>query len=594
MTTIFSKLWRLLTPAERRGAMVQLGLMLIGTLLETAGIGLMIPVIALMMLPDIGARYPVLEPVLAWLGHPSQQTLIIGAMLGLAALYLVKNLFLAFLAWRATRFVFGVQAQLSERLFAAYLAQPYTFHLQHNSAQLIHNVSAEVGVLTHSVLAPALLLVTEALTLLAIGGLTLMVEPMAVALVALLLGGASLGFHRITRAHLSRWGQLRSYHERQKMQHLLQGLGGIKEVTLAGRERDFLAQFHLHNVRGVRTQQALGTLQQLPRLWLELLVVTGLATVVLTMIAGGQAIVEIAPTVGFLAAAAYRLMPSVNRMLGAISALRFHRSTIDTLVGEVSLVAQRPKAASLTVPLTFVDGLRVTDVSYTYPGAPAPALHRVSIDIGKGESVGLIGPSGAGKSTLVDVLLGLLPATSGQVLVDGVDIQGNLSGWQDHIGYVPQSIYLTDDTLRRNVAFGLPDDEIDEVSVRRAITAAQLDEFVASVPDGLETFVGERGVRVSGGQRQRIGIARALYQDPPVLVLDEATSALDVEVERGVMDAVTALRGSKTLVIVAHRLTTVAHCDRLFRLEHGRIVAVGTPAELGHHRASSAHAQRLP
>ena len=219
----------------------------------------------------------------------------------------------------------------------------------------------------------------------------------------------------------------------------------------------------------------------------------------------------------------------------------------------------------------FETDIRLVNVGYTYPSAAALALDNVNLRIGKGECIGFVGPSGSGKSTLVDVVLGLLTPGAGQVLVGGEDIQKNLRAWQDQIGYVPQSIYLTDDTLRRNVAFGLPDEAIDDARVRRAIGAAQLDEFIAGLPDGLDTLVGERGVRLSGGQRQRIGIARALYHDPAVLVLDEATSALDTATESGVMQAVAALQGAKTILIVAHRLSTVANCDRLYRLDRGRV-----------------------
>jgi ABC-type multidrug transport system fused ATPase/permease subunit len=225
----------------------------------------------------------------------------------------------------------------------------------------------------------------------------------------------------------------------------------------------------------------------------------------------------------------------------------------------------------------FHHALMLEHVTYTYPGATKPALKDISLTIHSGESVGLIGVSGSGKSTLVDILLGLLSIDKGQVLLDGRNIQDDLRGWQDQIGYVPQSIFLTDDSLRRNVAFGLLDEQINDFAVRRAIHAAQLDEFVASLPDGLETFVGERGIRLSGGQRQRIGIARALYRDPSVLVLDEATSALDIATENDVMRAVRDMQGSKTVIIVAHRLSTVAHCNRLYRFEHGVLIENGTP-----------------
>jgi ATP-binding cassette, subfamily B, bacterial PglK len=293
---------------------------------------------------------------------------------------------------------------------------------------------------------------------------------------------------------------------------------------------------------------------------------------VFTMLGQGRDAASLVPTLGLFAAAAFRLMPSVNRMLASIQGIRFGLPAIDSVHRELSMDAGTPHRDQAQ-PISFEREVVARAVSFTYPGKSTPALDGVSLFLRKGQSLGLIGPSGSGKSTLVDVMLGLLPAQSGEILVDGVDIRSNLRGWQNLIGYVPQTIYLTDDTLRRNIAFGVPSSQIDEAAVDRAIRLAQLEDFVLSLDLGLDTVVGERGVRLSGGQRQRIGIARALYHDPPVLVLDEATSALDTDTERGVMQAVTALHGSKTVLVVAHRLSTLEHCDEILELRGGMLVA---------------------
>jgi ABC-type multidrug transport system fused ATPase/permease subunit len=316
------------------------------------------------------------------------------------------------------------------------------------------------------------------------------------------------------------------------------------------------------------------TLQQLPRLWLELLAVSGLAILVISMLAQSRALEAVLPALGLFAAVAFRLMPSVNRLLGAVQTLRYGMPVIDTLWEEFRFAVPEVTVTQRSV-VPFRGTLELNHITYTYPGVAEPVLKDISLAIQRGESVGFIGASGAGKSTLVDILLGLLAPEIGEVRVDGNDIKANLRNWQDQIGYVPQSIFLTDDTLRRNVAFGLPDKQIDNAAVQRAIRAAQLDEFVDSLPDGLETVVGERGIRLSGGQRQRIGIARSIYHDPAVLVLDEATSSLDTETERGVMQAIMALQGSKTVLIIAHRLSTVEHCNRLYRLEDGKAAEDG-------------------
>ncbi|MNJ96138.1 Lipid A export ATP-binding/permease protein MsbA [compost metagenome] len=575
----FSKIYNLLTPAERRGALVLFALMIVGMLLETLGIGLIIPAITVMMQGDIAVRYPVLTSLFGFSEGASQAGLVIAAMLGLVGVFFVKNFFLAFLIWKQTYFSFDVQANLSQRLFAIYLRQPYTFHLQRNSAELVRNVTGEVGIFT-GVLTSALMLLTELLVLIGIALLLLFVEPLGALIVALVLGGAAWIFHRMTRESITRWGIERQLHDGLRLQHLQQGLGGAKDVKLLGRESDFLTQFRTHNIKSARVWKLQSTLQSFPRLMFELLAVTGLAILVLSMLSQGRDMASIIPTLGLFAAAAFRLMPSANRVLGAIQTLRYSLPVVNTLYEEMKLISTEPVRRAKGNPEMLASELSLTAVSYLYPGAKKNALDGISINIRKGETIGLIGSSGSGKSTLVDVILGLLTPSKGQVKADGLDIQLDLRQWQDHIGYVPQSIYLTDDTLRRNIAFGLSSEQIDDVSVDRAIKAAQLDEFVSALPEGLDTVVGERGVRLSGGQRQRIGVARALYHDPAVLVLDEATSALDAVTERGVMEAVTALHGSKTIIIVAHRLSTVENCDRLFRLAHGKVVDEGTPGKI--------------
>jgi len=578
--TTARKIWGLLTSAERRSAVVLMGWMFIGMALETLGVGLVIPVIGLLSQPDFAASYPVLQQFFVTLGNPSHRTVIAAAMLGLVGVYFLKSLFLAFLAWWQMRFAFGVQEQLSQRLFTVYLRQPYIFHLQRNSAQLIRNVTSEVSIFTGKGILSIMMLLTESSVLFGLCSLLLLVEPLGALITVSVLGTAAWGFHRFTRRRITHWGEARQHHDGLRIQHLQEGLGGAKDVKLLGRETEFLEQYRLHNSQGARVGRLQATLQQLPRLWLELLAIGGLATLVLSMLAQGRALEAVLPTLGLFAAAAFRLMPSVNRVLGAVQSLRYGLPVINTLYEELKLAALEPAAQNNNEVHGFQTEIRLIDIRYTYPSASAPALNGLSVSIRKGESVGFIGSSGSGKSTLVDIILGLLTPNAGQVAVDGQDIQINLRAWQDQIGYVPQSIYLTDDTLRRNVAFGLPNEQIDDAAVQRAIQAAQLEEFVSSLPNGLETLVGERGVRLSGGQRQRIGIARALYHDPGVLVLDEATSALDITTERGVMQAVTALRGSKTILIVAHRRSTVEHCDRLSRLEQGRVVEEGSPQQI--------------
>ncbi len=576
MTTLH-KLWHMLALEQRRSAILLLVLMLVGMLLETLGIGLIIPALGVMAEGDLATRYPVLVPWLNALGNPRHDQLIIAGMSVLVGVYVIRTLFLGFLAWWQARFAFELQASISQRLFIGYLRQPYTFHLQRNSAQLINNVVTETNQFTHSGLIAGMTLLTEILVLIGISALLLVVEPLGAILVVSTLGLAGWGFNRLTHAHILRWGEMRQHHEALRIQHLQQGLGGAKDVKLLGRESDFLAQCRLHNSGIARVGQRQTALQALPRLWLELLAVIGLAALVLVMLKQGKPSEALLPTLGLFAAAAFRLMPSVSRALGAMQSVRYTLPVIDTLYSELCLLdtAKLPQRGE---PLLFKNALTINKVSFRYPDAEAKTLQNISLAIPHGASVGFIGGSGAGKSTLVDIILGLLTPESGVVHVDGIDIQTQLRDWQDKIGYVPQSIFLTDDSLRRNVAFGLPNDQIDEAAVWRALRAAQLEQFVRDLPEGIDSLVGERGIRLSGGQRQRIGIARALYHDPSVLVLDEATSSLDTDTERGIINAVRALQGEKTIIIVAHRLSTVEHCNHLFRLERGQVVEEGETA----------------
>jgi ABC-type multidrug transport system fused ATPase/permease subunit len=316
----------------------------------------------------------------------------------------------------------------------------------------------------------------------------------------------------------------------------------------------------------------------MPRLWLEVMAVTGLAMLVILMVVQGRQSAEIIPLLALFGVAAFRLLPSIGKIIGAAQSARFGNSVLKMLQSELSL--EIPDPLPLGEICRMSGDIALANVTFTYSGTSQSALKDISLTIHQGETVGFIGPSGAGKSSLVDLILGLLNPDSGQITVGNQPIVDNLRAWQDQIGYVPQSIFLTDDTLRRNISFGLSEDRIDDAAIQRALVSAQLSEFVETLPEGLETIVGERGIRLSGGQRQRIGVARALYHDPSILVLDEATSALDSETESGVMEAIDALKGSKTVIIVAHRLSTVEKCDRVFRLEAGKLVEAGTPAEI--------------
>ncbi len=565
----------MLLPKQRSAALVLLGMMIVAMLLEMLGIGLVVPALAFMTRGDAEPS-PLMASWLARLGNPTQTQLIMGGLVVLLGVYAVKTLFLLVVAYWQSRFVAALQASMGRRLFANYLAQPWTFHLQRNSAELARNI-LEVqgfGATCTSLLGTA----AESLVLVGIVALLLWFEPLGAMVVGGVLAAATWLFSRFTNPRLVRWGEGRYRHLALLQQHLQQGLGGAKDVKIRGCEAEFVEQYRKHSDIVAHLQARQSLVQQAPRLWLEMLAVVALCLLTAVMLWSGRPSAALIPTLGLFATAAFRLLPSVNRLSQATQNLRYSSSVINVLQRDLALTGPVSLPTSDRIP--FRDAIVVDGVTFCFPNNPTPALDNVTIRIPYGSSVGIVGGSGAGKSTAVDILLGLLDPTAGKVTVDGIDIHHQLRGWQNLIGYVPQSIYLCDDSLRRNVAFGVPSERIDEAALDRAIRAASLDTFVATLPAGLETLVGERGVRLSGGQRQRIGIARALYHDPEVLVLDEATSALDTATESDVMAAVNSLHGRKTLVIVAHRLSTVEQCDVLVRLEHGRLVKTGSYADV--------------
>jgi len=549
-----------------------LGMILVGTLLEMLGVGLVIPLVVLLMQEDIVQQYPLLQPAFDWLGRPDRATLVCAGLLVFLGVYLVKTLFLSLLAWRQGRFVFAVRTRMAERLFGVYLHQPYSFHLQRHSAQLIRNITDETDLFVGRVMLPALLCLAEGMAALGLVSLMLVVEPLGTLCIVGLFALVIAGFYTVSDKYLRRWGALRQHHAGQSLQHLTQGLEGIKATKLGGHETEFLARYVTHLAPLASAQSKQAVLIHIPRLGLEVLAVSALTILVLSIVLQGRELGVVLPILGLSAAVTFRLTPSVNRIINALQNLSYGRSAIDRLTAELALEASGPVGAADEKVTPFAGAVVVHQLCYTYPNAAAPVLKRVSMEIKQGEAVGIVGESGAGKSTLLDILLGLLRPQEGGITIDGAAMQEDPRNWQRQIGYVPQSIFLTDDSLRRNVAFGVADADIDDDAVLDAIGAAQLGAFIADLPDGVDTFVGERGVRLSGGQRQRIGIARALYHNPTVLVLDEATSALDLATEREVMQAVTALHGRKTLIIVTHRLSTIEYCQRLYRLHDGQIV----------------------
>jgi ABC-type multidrug transport system fused ATPase/permease subunit len=566
--------WRLFTSSDRVAFIRIVFMVIIGMFLETISLGIVVPIIGILTQDNYQEKYPWIVDVF---GSLSREELISSVMVAMVFIYIVRSVFLFWSLWVQKGFSASVSGRLSQSLFSIYLRQPYMFHLQRNSSTLMRNAKNATSVVTCGV-DPFLVLLTDGLVAIAMFSLLIYVEPIGTLAVLIVFGVSTVLFQRLTRRRIDNWGYRVDHHETKILQHLQEGFGGAKDVKILGRENEFLSQHEKHLGESIRINRIYNVILTLPRSFMEIITIFGLCLLVVSMVVRDRPLSDIVPILGLFAAAAFRVMPSINRLLMATQTLIFNRSIIASVYRDFLL--DTPEENGSQNVKAFNKQLELKDVSFKYPTAATPSLKNVSLVVNRGEAVGFVGPSGAGKSTLVDVILGLFAPTSGVVEVDGNDVHQNLRNWQNQIGYVPQAIYLTDDTLRRNVAFGLNDENIDDELVREAIRLAQLHDFVATLPDGLQTVVGERGVRLSGGQRQRIGIARALYHKPSVLVLDEATSSLDTPTEHGVMQAVQALQGSKTVIIVAHRLSTVEYCDRLYRIEDSRITEEGTFAEV--------------
>jgi ABC-type multidrug transport system fused ATPase/permease subunit len=566
--------WELLSFGERRRLVFIYFLMLVGAFLEMVSIGLIIPLVGLLSNPDYLNSLPFGTEILTKFGRDKTVFL---AMLVLAMVFVLKTVFLVWKLWVQRKFSNEVTTRISGDLFNNYLKQPYSFFLRRNSANLLNTLQNSES-LSASVLNPTLYVFSE---LLIAGGLVTLlaiVEPFGVISVFCLFGGFAFAVRKYSGDRVVRWGRIRNEHIEKTMQYMQQSFGGIKDVKILGRDTNLVNQYRIELQNSANLDQKFSLTQSIPRYGLELMTITCIIILITIMILIGRDVEDIVPVLSLFGVAAFRVLPSASGVISSFQTINFAHPKIVLLHHDMMLVGfDEGDAGHATC---FSQKIELQHVSFNYDSTEFPALSDVSIRINRGEAIGLVGTSGSGKSTLTDLLMGLLEPSLGSVLVDGQNIQNRIRWWQNQIGYVSQSIFLLDDTLRRNIAFGVLDDEIDEESVVSAIRAAQLDVFVNRLSDGLDTLVGERGVRLSGGERQRIGIARALYNNPEVLVLDEATSSLDAETEHDVMKAVQALQGTKTVVIVAHRLSTVEYCDRLYRLENSRVVDEGTFSEV--------------
>jgi ABC-type multidrug transport system fused ATPase/permease subunit len=571
------KAWAVYPKQSKRRVPFVMLLGILGTAVEAFGIGLVIPVMTTMSKASPGNSGSVLQPLFNFFGIQSVGTMVGVAVLSIVVAFMVKNAYQLFYSWYVSKFSNFSSQQLSSMLFRSFLRRPYTFHLQRNSSELLNTVQQEVG-MTLGIVTSTTGLLKELLLGASVAVLMFITEPVAAASTLVILIFGSILYTKVTKPRIAYFGQQRQKIQAPLMRYLLQGFGGVKDIQVLGRSEDFASQYEKQNIVVQKAGLRYGLVRQIGPMWTELLAMSGLTVVVWVMVWQGRAPDRIIPLLGLFVIATWRFVPTINNVVGLVNSLAYSKPAVESLYNEFEYIKKQNEI--IKTQAVFADKIEMRNLTFSYANTLAPSLRDVNIVVRKGETVGFIGPSGAGKSTLVDVILGLLPPSSGELLVDGINMHEHNIEWQSTIGYVAQAIYLTDDTIRRNVAFGIAENEIDDVALERALKSAQLWEFVQGLPDKTHSIVGERGIRVSGGQRQRIGIARALYHEPQVLVLDEATSSLDIETETEVMSAIRALQGFKTILIVAHRLSTVQHCDRVYKIEDATIVGEGTLEEL--------------
>ena len=571
---------RWLAPRERWPWLGLVPLVSLGALVEAAGALATFGLLRLIVEPEQVRTAPVVSQL--WRAWPSDdpRAVVAALALGIGAFYLLRALFLSWVEWVRQGVIYRSSSAAAERLLARYLAADYRFHVTRATASLIQPMTRASDIAFELVAGSAVNILAESVTIAALALVLLASAPPITLIAVAIVLAVVIAPIVLTRRAWERIGEAERALLQQQLQVLQQSLGAIKAVKVSGRQPFFEERFR-HVKRDLsRLKQRRSWAASAARHGVETTLVFSMLLVVFLVMRESASGSDTVSILALFAYTGFRVIPSANRIMLNVSCLREAHPWVENM--DADMRGLRPPAARPFVPEPplLLDAMVCDDVSFRYDEAGPPALDHVSLTIRRGQSIGIVGATGAGKTTLVDVLLGLLTPTTGRVLVDGVPLEGRERTWQRQIGYVSQDVYLLDDSLRRNIAFGIPDGGIDEDRLAATIALARLDDVVAALPQKLETVIGEDGARLSGGQRQRVAIARALYHDPPVLFFDEATAALDNQTEREVTEAIAAVRGSRTVIAIAHRLSTVQACDQLIYLKDGRVAAVGTYQEL--------------
>jgi ATP-binding cassette, subfamily B, bacterial PglK len=573
------KALRLIGPGQQLRWSALVGLALLSSGFEVLGAGLVFVLLSLVADPGGAVELPVVGDVTAALGG-DRETLLLWLAVAMACFFLVRAVVHVGEVYAQQRLAHNAGARLAATMVEGYLTLPYSFHLSRNSADLIRNSHQAVRELVGQIFLPLIRVTANAILVIAMLGLLITISPLATALAFLIVGGSAVLMLRVVQPRLKRLGRRAHQLEREALKTLQQSFHGIRDVKVLGRERHFGKRYAQTRFGLARTSYLHSTATDLPKVTLELALLLFILSTFGAAILWGPGTEATLSVLGLFAYAGMRMQPSVQQIIKGLNSIKYASSPLDDIHDDLALIDRHGRREKEEGSLPFEREVRLEGVSFAYDGSDHRALDAVELTIEAGEIVGICGPTGGGKTTLVDVMTGLLPPTEGRVLVDGQPTLGREEAWQRQLGIVPQMVFLIDDTLRANIALGVRPGDVDQEALHAAIEAAQLAPLLDAMPDGLDTVVGERGVRISGGQRQRVAIARALYRRPRALIFDEGTSALDNETERELMAAVTALRGRCTVIMVAHRLSTVRKADRIFLVVGGVLEATGTYDEL--------------
>lgn len=584
----WKKAWNLLDAREQRRAYLVLLVVIVAALASAGMVGAVFPFLSVLADPAQIHGVGIYSWAYDRFGFTSDYAFVIA--LGLLALVIIvaANLIQVVRTYVVNRFALGRIHSLSRRLMAGYLSQPYEYFLSTNSDDLSTRILSEAEHAVNGVLLPAANVIAAFLSILAVVALLMWINPVAATSVFVIVGGVYGLALYLSRRHLARLGDLRVEYNSHRYRLVGEALGGVRDIRLLGRERSYLDRFEEPSRGFMRTRLLSTLIGELPLYAMQTVAYAVIIILCLVLIdpnlhGTAAALGGLLPLLGVFAFAGQRLMPEVSKLYHGLTQLKFGAAGVEALHEDLQKGRGLPPLpAQMAVPLPLTRELRLESVSYAYPGTTVSGLRGISLSVRAGEKIGIVGSSGAGKTTLANLVLGLLAPSSGRLLVDGTPIgPSNLRSWQRSVGYVPQDVFLSDGTIAENIALGTPPEEIDRERVRQSAAWAQIDAFVSQgLPNGYDTPVGERGVRLSGGQRQRVGIARALYHHADLIVFDEATSALDNMTEREVMSAIEALPGNVTVLIIAHRLSTVKRCDRVLVLERAEMVGLGTWDEL--------------